>query len=510
MSDGCVAGFSTTRRVERVAAARALAVGVLGMTLAAVVVGAVAAVPAVARSSQAPQRRQPPGVTLSPVSTLAIAKRQLSNGLSVWIVEQHGLPVVQMSLQVRAGNDADPPGRYGLASLTAAMLTEGAGSRSAVEIADTLDRLQANLSASSTADSSSVQLYAPAGQLATALQLMADVSQRPTFPTQELDRLRQQRLATFLNARDDPDAISALAFARGVFGPSHRSAAGPIGTREGIEASTAEDLKRFHESAYRPASSTLLAVGDVDPDEVVQLLERHFGKWQPAGASRGTAPRVPALQRPSRQLTVIDLPNAPQSQILVGSVGPASAIADLFPLQVLNTVLEGRFNSGRNQTLRDYTTGVRSGFELRKSAQPFVAGTAAQSDKTADSLRELLSELAAILKEIPADELARAKDEVARRFATAFEASGRISSRLQALISMVVYDLPDDYYATYVASIRSVSAPDVQRVAQQYLQPDHLVIVVVGDRKTIEPALRALNVAPIQGLSVDAMLGPLK
>jgi len=477
------------------------------------VVAGGAAVAQAARSSQAagsPQRGRLPDIVLPPVSTLSITKRQLSNGLSVWIVEQHGLPVVQMSLLVPAGNDADPPGRYGLASLTAAMLTEGAGSRSAVEIADTLDGLQANLSASSTADASSVQLYTPVGQLTAALQLMADVSQRPTFPAEELDRLRRRRLATILNARDDPDAIAALAFARGVFGPSHRNAAGPVGTREGIEASTGDDLKRFHASAYRPAGSTLLVVGDVDPDAVGRLLEQHFGKWQSAGATNGTTQRAAALQRPSRQLTVIDVPSAPQSRILVGSAGPPNAIADLFPLQVLNTVLEGRFNSGRNATLRDSTTGVRSGFELRKSAQPFVAGTAAQADKAAESLRELLGELTGMLTEVSADELIRAKDVIARRFATAFEASGRLSSRLQALESMVVYGLPENYYATYVPSIQAVSAVDVQRVARQYLDADHLVMVVVGDRKTAEPALRAQPIAPVSSLSVDELFGPVK
>src|SRR5262245_15778772 len=314
MSRRRMGAFSAMYRVAK-AAARIPAVAVTATVIAAIIMAGGAAAVQAARSRQAaggPQRGRLPDVVLPPVSTLSIAKRQLSNGLSVWIVEQHGLPVVQMSLIVPAGNDADPPGRYGLASLTAAMLTEGAGSRSGVEIADTLDGLQANLSATSTADASSVQLYAPVGQLTTALQLMADVSQRPTFPTEELDRLRRRRVATILNARDDPDAIAALAFARGVFGPSHRNAAGPVGTREGLEASTPDDLKRFHGSAYRPAGSTLLVVGDVDPDAVGRLLEQHFGKWQSGGATSGTAQRAPAPQRPSRQLTVIDVPNAPQ------------------------------------------------------------------------------------------------------------------------------------------------------------------------------------------------------
>jgi zinc protease len=408
-----------------------------------------------------------------------------------------------MSLQVLTGTDAEPMGKYGIASLTSAMLTEGAGSRSAVDIADALDVLLANLSASSGVDSSSLQLYVPVGRLADALPLMADVSQRPTFPKQELERVRQQRLVTLRNARDDPDAIAALAIARGIYGPSHRNAAAQIGSADSIKALTADDLRAFHKSAYRPGNSTLIVVGDVSSDRVLPLLETHFGKWQPARVNDVVHEPAPALQRPPRQLMLIDIPNAPQSRILIGGVGASNSMSDFFPIQVLNTVLRGRFSSGRNPTLRDYTAGVRSGFDMRKSAKPFVVATAAQTDKTAESLSELLNELTDILKGIPADELARAKDDIALHFPTTFEATGRISSRLQALESLVVYGLPDDYYAKYVSAIQAVGAVDVQRVAQQYIQPDHLAIVIVGDRKTIEPPIRALNVGSIKEVSVD-------
>src|SRR5262245_16921826 len=138
--------------------------------------------------------------------TLTIVRRQLSNGLQVQIVEQHELPVVQMSLLVPNGTDGDPPGRSGIASLTSAMLTAGAGARSATAIADALDGLLANLSATCSVDSCSVQLYVPVGHLAEALPIFADVSQRPTFPQQEFERVRQQRLGALLNARHDPDS----------------------------------------------------------------------------------------------------------------------------------------------------------------------------------------------------------------------------------------------------------------------------------------------------------------
>ncbi len=436
-----------------------------------------------------------------------IVKRQLSNGLRVWIVEQHDLPVVQMSLLVMTGTDADPPGRYGIASLTSAMLTEGAGSRSAVEIADALDVLVANLSGSSGVDSSSLQLYVPVAGLIEALALMADVAQRPTFPTQALQALRQQRLVALRNARGDPDAIAALTFARSVYGPSHRSAAGPIGTVDSLNALTAEALHAFHDSAYRPDNSTLIVVGDVTSDRVLSLLETYFGTWRSAVVNGVVHEPAPALQRLPRQLTLVDLPDAPQSRMLMGGAG-AHGMADFFPIQVLNAVLRSRLSSDRNPTLRDFTTGVRSGADVRKSATAFVIAAAAQADKTAVSLKALVDELTAIVKGIPDDELARAKDDIALTFPKTFEATGRISSRLRALESLIVHGLPDDYYANYVSAIRRVDSVDVRRVAQAYIDPDHLTIVIVGDRKTVEPSVRALNLGSIKRVTIDEVFTP--
>ena len=273
---------------------------------------------------------------------------------------------------------------------------------------------------------------------------------------------------------------------------------------------TREDLAAFHQSAYRPANSTLIVVGDVPPDPLLSLLETHFGKWQPARADSVVRQPAPVTQSPPRQVMLVDLPNAPQSRVLVGSAGTSGAMSDFFPIQVLNTVLRIRFGSGQNATLRDYTSGVRSGFDLRKSAGPFLMATAAQTDKTAEVLSELLKELTGLLKGIPPEETTRAKEEIALQFPRTFEAAGRISNRLKAVESMLVYGLPDDYYARYVPAIQAVSAADVQRVAQQYIQPDHLTMVIVGARKTIEQPLRAMNLGSIKDVSVDEVLAPAR
>ncbi len=474
---------------------------------ARLVLTVVAAIAIVAASGQARVLDQRGTGSASPL-TLTIVKRQLSNGLQVRILEQHELPVVQMSVQVLTGTDDDPPGRYGIASLTSAMLTAGAGARSATAIADALESLLANISASCGVDSCSVQLYVPVGHLAEALPIMADVTQRPTFATQEFERVRQQRLGALLNMRDDPDAVSALAFARDIYGPSDRKAAAPIGTPDSIKALTAADLESFHQAVYRPDNSTLIVVGDVEPDPLIALLETHFGKWQAAAPRGGIATAAPQAERPLRQLTIVDMPGAPQSRILIGGVGGATSMSDVFPIQVLSSILRGRFAAGRNATLRENTSGVRVGFDMRKSASPFVVAAAAQSDKTAQAVQELLSELTGVLTGVSPDEVARAKDDIAVQFPRTFQATGRISTRLKAMESLVVYGLPDDYYSTYMSAIRAVGPGDVQRISKQYIQPDHLAIVIVGDRKTVEPPLRALNVGAIKEVSIDDLFAP--
>jgi len=475
------------------------------MTSRLVLTALAAAVVAASGQAQTPNQLD---TGSAPPLTLTIVKRQLSNGLQVRIVEQHELPVVQMSLQVPIGTDADPPGRYGIASLTSAMLTEGAGARSATAIADALDGLLANLSASCGADSCSVQLYVPVGHLAEALPIMADVSQRPTFPRQELERVRQQRLSALLNIRDDPDAIAALAFARGIYGPSDRKAASQLGTAEGVKALTAAELERFHQAVYRPGNSTLIVVGDVESDRVIGLLETHFGKWHAATASGGVDTAAVPLQKRPRQLTLIDMPGAPQSRILIGGVNGSSSMSDLAPMQVLTGILRGRLASGPNATLRDYTSGVRLGFDMRKAARSLVVSAAAQSDKTADSVRELLGELTSVLNGISTDEFARAKADIAVQFPRTFQATGRISTRLRAVESLVVYGLPDDYYSTYMSAVRAVGPGDVQRVAQLYIQPDQLAIVIVGDANTIAPRLRLLDVGAIKEVNIDELFAP--
>ena len=218
----------------------------------------------VALSAQAPDRIRPPQPGTVPALKLpAIQKRQLSNGLPVWMVELHEVPVAQVNLVVQSGSANDPAGKFGVTSLMMAMLEEGAGARSALEIADAVDFLGADLGTGSTFDASAVRLHVPVARLAEALPIMADVVLRPTFPEDELKRILQQRLTTLLQARDEPETILAQAFPRVLYGPTHRYGYAMIGTASTVAGFTTADLRAQYTAAFRPSNSALIVVGIV-------------------------------------------------------------------------------------------------------------------------------------------------------------------------------------------------------------------------------------------------------
>lgn len=458
-------------------------------------------------AQEPPDRSRPPALGPAPALNLPpIQKRTLTNGLPVWIVEAHEVPLVQVNLLVMAGTGDDPADRFGIASLTAAMLDEGAGNRSALEIADAVDYLGASLTTGSSSDASAVRLNVPVARLGEALPIMADVALRPRFPAQDLERVRQERLTALLQAKDDPAQLAPLAFARVVYGAAHRYGIGQFGTEATLKRFTAADLQAFHAATYQPSNATVIVVGDTTANAVLPMLEQQFGSWKNAAAVRHVpVPQAPQLTQ--GQVVIVDVPMAEQSQIRIGWVGVPRSTPDYFTLQVLNTILGGSFTSRLNQNLREehgYTYGASSRFDMRLSAGPFLAGAGVQTDKTAESLQEFFKELNGMLQPVSAVELAKAKNYVALGFPSEFETINDLASHLE---EMIVYKLPDDYFERYVQNIEAVTAADVQKATATYIQPKKFAVVVVGDRKQIEPKIRPLNLGPIRFMTVDEVLG---
>lgn len=484
---------------------------ILLATAIAVSVAAVAAQQKPVDSAQGkPDRTTPPKPGAPPALRLPpVQKHKLSNGLAVWIVEQHEVPMAQINVLVRAGSAVDPAGKFGVANMTASMLDEGAGTRTALQLADAVELLGADLSTTSSFDSSAIRMSVPVARLAEALPLIADVTMRPTFPSEELERLRKERLTSFLQARDNPAAIAQIAFPRLVFGEKHRYGTAAGGTATELKAMTLEDLRGFHRTYYRPENVTIIAAGDVTPGTLLPMLEKHFGSWKGAGELPKIASLPEAPQLTKRQIYLIDKPGAAQSQIRIGWVGVPRSTPDYATLEVLNTVLGGSFTSRLNQNLREthgYSYGASSAFDTRLSAGPFFAAAGVQTDKTAEALREFFNEFTGILKPIPAEELEKAKNYVALGLPAEFETAADLARKVE---EQVVYGLSDEYFPSHVRAVTQVTAGETGKAATKYIQPDRFAVVVVGDRKVIEAGIRALNLGPVQVMTVDEALGPM-
>ena len=422
-----------------------------------------------------------------------VQRRKLSNGLEVLIVEQHEVPVVNMNLVLRTGAAADPMDRAGLASLTAALIDEGTKTRSALDVSNQLAAIGARLSTGSDFDSSNINLLTLSKHLDRALEIYSDVLTNPSFPESELELQRKSRMAAFMQRRDDANAVASIVYASLLFGRNHPYGHSVQGDEVSVKAMANEDVRRFYETYYRPNNAALIVAGDVTPATLMPKLEKAFAGWK-----RGEVPAVNISAPPARDkstLYIVDKPGAAQSVLMIGQVGQPRSTPDYFPLLVMNTLLGGQFTSRVNMNLREekgYTYGARTAFDYRRSAGPFMATAGVQTAVTKESVFEFLKELRGVRGERPVTsaELEFSKQAIIRGYPRGFETPEQIANRLT---DIVLYNLPDDYFNNYIANVRKVSVADLNRVANRYLDPSRMAILVVGDRKVIEPGLRSLT-----------------
>lgn len=461
----------------------------------------------VARAAEAPDRSKPPPLGPPPsLRTPPIQRFNLSNGLPVVLMEKHEVPLVEVILQINTGTGVDPDGKTGLASLTMAMLLEGAGNRNALELADEIDFLGATLASAARLHTSRIGLHTPVARLEPALLLMADVARRPSFPAGELERQRRQRLTALAQAHDQPMVISGVSFSQALFSPEHPYGRLSRGDEKSLRSFTVEDCRRFYAEEVTPGNSTIIVVGDVQPDPLRRLLEKAFGDWR--GSARPNRPAWPvARQVEKRHVILVDKPGAAQSVVRIGRLGPTRLTEDYYALTVLNTILGGSFTSRLNQNLREqhgYSYGAGSRFDFRPYPGPFVASSSVQTEVTDKALTEFMKELRGIHGDIPDEELQRAKNYLALSYPGGFQTTSEIAGELAELVE---YDLPDDYFNRYIERILSVTKAEVEAAARKHLDPDRVVIVVVGDRARTEAEVRKLELGPVQVRTVAEVLG---
>ena len=454
-----------------------------------------------------PDRSSPPAVGTPPALALPpVARRTLSNGLEVLHMGKHDVPLVHVNLVVRAGSAADPAATPGLASMTAAMLDEGAGDRDALAFADAVEYLGASLAVSGDYHATTLRLHVPLAQLDHALPLLADAALRPRFASDDLDRQRRQRLTFLLQARDEARAIAAVLYDRTLFGEAHPYGRQEIGTAASLTAMTRDDLVAFHRSWFLPNNAAIVVVGDITLEELLPRLEAAFGGWRRGTVRSVTVPEV--AQVAEREILLVHKPEAAQSEVRIGRVGVARGTEDYYALVVLNTILGGSFTSRLNQRLREekgYTYGAGSSFAFRPFPGPFTAQAAVQTAVTDSALYWFMRELTRILEPVPEDEVARARNYVALRYPGAFQSVAQVAGQLEAVW---LYGLSGDYFNTFVPRILDVTAADVQQVARRYIDPARIAIVIVGDQSRIEQGVRGLNLGPMRVLSIEDVLGP--
>jgi predicted Zn-dependent peptidase len=447
-----------------------------------------------------PEKGSPPELTLP-------AQRHftLANGLRVRLVEYRRLPIVAMNLTVLAGGARDPAGRPGLASLTASMLTEGTRTRSATRLSDEAGFLGASLGAGAGPDAAAVSGAVLARHLPRFLELFADVTMNPAFPAKDFERVQDQRLVALLQQRDQPQAIAGRAFV-GAFWGDHPYGHVMLGTEASVKSMRPADLAAFHARHYRPGSAELVVVGAVSEAELRPLLERTLGRWKPGAKEAPPAERTAAA--PLRTVLVAK-PGAPQTYLLLGLPGYERDAQDLVPGSVMFQVLGGGMSSRLFRNLREekgWTYGLGARGDARKLAGASVVAGSVKADVTGPAVKEILAELRRVREEpISEAELADARNALVLSLPADFATAGGIAGRLADL---ALHGLPDDYWSRYADEVEKVTAEDVRRVGQKYLDPSRLTLVMVGDPDTVKAQLAGLPLGPIEQRTPEESSGP--
>ena len=431
-----------------------------------------------------------------PLQLATPASATLPNGLTLILSERPGLPIVAASLVFKTGSDANPPEKPGLANFVAAMLDEGTASRTALQIADDVARLGAGLFIGSSMDDTDVSVRALSKNFTAALDVLADVVLRPSFPAAEIERQRTQRLGRLVQQRDSPAQVAAQVQAAALYGGRHPYGYTEVGTEAALRGITRDEMVAFWRQNFVPNNAALVVAGDISMKDLRALAEEAFGAWP-----RGT-PATPTLGEPTTtraRVVIVDKPGASQTQLRVAALGAARSSPDFRALEVMNTALGGLFSSRINMNLRErhgYSYGTYSRFTFRRSPGPFTVAGGVRTDATAPAVTEIFKEIMGMTETAMTDEeLSKARDSLANSLPGDFETS---SNAVGSLSSLFVYGLGLDYYSRYAQGVRAVTAQEALAVAQKYLVPERMVVIAVGDRSVIEPELEKLALGRIE------------
>jgi zinc protease len=432
----------------------------------------------------------PPAGKIRPFHFPSFMRRKLANGIEVLASRQSGVPMISLELVTPGGGQYDPRGKEGLASLTGSVIDEGTKRRDSLEIAAHVEQLGGYFAAGADWDEGYLATGLLSSHLREGLALLAEVATEPTFPEKEIERLRRQRLAEILRRGQDPSLVAEDRFASVVYcGTAYDH---PLaGLAASIESITRDDLLGFYRGYYTRAGSVLIAVGDLDPEELLGEAESLFATL-PAG------PPEPVEIRPvplaGIEIHVIDRPGAAQTELRIGHAGLSRTQPDFVPIIVLNTLLGGKFTSRINLNLRErhgFTYGASTRFTPRLGPGPFMVDAAVATESAGAAAAEVLSELRRI-REAPVEpqELEDTVSYISGVFPYTFQTISDVAKRLETL---AVYGLPNDYYDRYLRRLPTITGEELLEVARRHIHPENIAVIAVGPAETVAPQLEALG-----------------
>jgi predicted Zn-dependent peptidase len=437
----------------------------------------------------------------------ALQRATLKNGMKVVFAERHDVPVVEFSMVINAGFAADQGRKLGTGAFSIAMLDEGSTHLNALQLSARQRELGAHIGSGSALDVYTVSLSALKARLKDSLALYADVVRNPAFDDAEFKRLQSQWLAGIEQEKTDADALALRIVPPLLYGEGHAYAI-PFtgsGTEASVTSLTPADLSAFHRDWLRPDNATLLVAGDTNLKELVPMLDAAFGDWKAPDSPLPHKNVAAVAETPKPRVYLVDKPGAAQSQIIAGLLAPSSKAPNFIEIGTMNGVFGGSFTSRINMNLREdkhwsYGAGVQMPGALGQ--RPYLISAPVQSDKTVDSLREILRESREFVggKPATADEIAKIKARNVRSLPGRYETIG---SLIGALYDIVVFDRGDEYVQTLKSRIESQKDDDVRAAARQLIHPDHLTWVIVGDLAKIEQPIRKLNLGEVQVLDSD-------
>ena len=425
----------------------------------------------------------------------AVERATLDNGLEIYVVQKHELPLVQVTLNFKSGWAADPVDRPGTAAFTAELLDEGTKRRDALQIAEDARRLGARLGTNSAFDGSQVSLNILRSQLDAGLELMGDVVMNASFPADEVERQRKSTLGQIRQENSQPRLAAVKLMQQRLFGEGHPYAQPMTGTGTAASVSrlTREDLVGFHATHYRPNNAMVVVVGDITLAEARAHLDKALGKWKRGDVPAVSIPAPKPVTGP--RIALLDRPDAQQSMIVVGQLGPERASAEFLPFEVMNAALGGGFIARINMNLREdkgYTYGSYSFVNGLKGAGSWGCAAGVQTKFTGASLGEMFKEIRDIqgARPIGEQEFVDCKNRLVQGYPQRFETLEGMAGQLSELLTE---GMPLSEWSDYVDRVQAMDLARANRSAREMLHPDSMQIVIVGDKKEVLPQLAEIG-----------------